>query len=194
MTNALLLKKLKKGDEKAYEFLFKNYYEQLVLFAVKYIHDLDKAKELVQDLFVTFYEKRAQIEIATSIKSYLYNATKNKCINDINSVKTKAKHEEYIKLTTNNKENNIEQTIYKNEMETALMGAIDNLPARCKMVFRMNRLEGLTNPEIAEKLQISKRTVETQISKALKILRSELKPYLANAVVLIMYFCLIYIS
>ena len=181
MNQVLLLKKLRLGDERAYEYLFKTYYEQLVLFAVKYVHDIELAKELVQDLIVSLFEKRSQLDITLSLKSYLYSAVRNRCLNCLNSEKIKGKYEDFVKQHANSKTDAVEEEINHNEMEVALMGAIDKLPPKCKAIFNMNRMEGLSNTEIAEKLNISKRTVETQISKALKILRSEMKPYLAYA-------------
>lgn len=194
MNTVLLQRKLKRGDETAYEHLFKTYYEPLVVFAIRFVYDEEDAKELVQDLFVSLYEKRHQLQISTSLKSYLYSAVRNKCLNKINTEKTKGKYEDYIKNNHTQLTDSIEQDIYKDEMEIALMGAIKKLPPKCKAIFCMNRMDGLSNTEIAEKLRISKRTVETQISKALKLLRTELKPFMVSTGYLILLWLLSFLN
>ncbi|MCG8697561.1 MAG: RNA polymerase sigma-70 factor [Bacteroidales bacterium] len=187
MNESILIKKLRNGEEYAYEQLFKLYYEQLVLFALKMLGDYDSARELVQDLFVDLYDKRKQININTSLKSYLYRSTRNRCYNELNSKKIHLKYENYAKQHISDAEESTENVFNISEMEHAMQVAINKLPAKCKAIFMMNRFEGLSNSEIAEKLTISKRTVETQISKALKILRVELKPFLAHAGILALF-------
>lgn len=170
-----LINRLKSGEEAAYELLFREYYQMLVVFASKYLHDLEDAKELVQDLFVYLYEKREQLEINSSLKSYLFRSVHNRALNHINAQKIRDKHAQYVKDSIQIREGTLEQEIYKTELEQAIHQAIKNLPPKCRQIFQMNRFEGLSNSEIAEKLDLSKRTVETQISKALKILRSKIQ-------------------
>jgi len=173
-----LIDRLKNGNETAYELLFKEYYKVLVIFASKYIKDIEASKELVQELFVHIYEKRENLDINSSLKSYLFRSVHNRSINIINSKKIRDRYaENYIK-NTDIIINTIEQEVNVSEMENALHTAINELPSRCKTIFKMNRFDGLSNNEIAEKLTLSKRTVETQISKALKILRIKLEPYM----------------
>ena len=185
----LLVRRLKEGKESAYEALFKEYYVRLVIHASKYVEDGEVAKELVQDLFVNIYEKRESLNINTSLSSYLYRAVQNRSINYLNTQKNKAKYSQYIQNTTDNYENSVENIIGKSELESALFSAISELPEKCRLIFKLNRFEGLSNGEIAERLELSKRTVETQISKALKILRSKLQVYLNEgvAVVVLMF-------
>jgi len=175
-----LIRKLHAGHESAYEELFRTYYVELSNHAYKYLMDIEVAKEIVQDLFVNIYKKRDKLELNSSLKSYLYRSVHNRCLNHIKAQKTKEKYVAYIKYNSTNAENQIENKIYANELESALLNAISQLPPKCRMVFKMNRMEGLTNSEIAEKLELSKRTVETQITKALKILRTKIRPYLSE--------------
>jgi RNA polymerase sigma-70 factor (family 1) len=177
-----LIKQLREGHERAYEALFKTYYTELVIHANKYLHDIESAKEIVQDLFVNIYEKRYNLDINSSLKSYLYKSVQNRCINVINSSKTKEKYAQYIKHNSAETENQIDKDINVAELENALYHAISDLPPKCKMIFKLNRFDGLTNGEIADKLELSKRTVETQITKALKILRSKLQPYMTESI------------
>lgn len=172
-----LISRLRKGEESAYKWLFSEYYKVLTVFANRYLNDLDSAEEIVQDLFVHLYEKRENLDINISLKSYLFRSTHNRCINYINAKKIRNAHADYVLKTTDIKEDILEQEVNKTEMESALYNAINQLPAKCQSIFKMNRFEGLSNNEIAQQLRISKRTVETQISKALKILRTKIEPY-----------------
>lgn len=182
MKQEQLILKLREGHESAYEALFKDYYRELVIHANRYLYDMDVSKEVVQDLFVNIYEKRHQLDINSSLKSYLYRAVQNRCINQINSKKIREKYVDYVKTNNNDDENLIERSIDASELETALYSAISDLPPKCRMIFKMNRFEGLSNGDIAERLELSKRTVETQITKALKMLRTKLQPLLASGI------------
>ena len=165
---------LKLGKEKAYEQLFHNYYPQLTVFATKYVLDIEMAKEIVQTVFVRLFEKRKSISIQTSIKSYLYQSVRNECLNQIRHDKAHKEHLEQIKQQS--EDTSIEWTdkIIETELEYRIFQSINNLPDKCRQIFNMSRFKGKKNQEIADILKISKRTVETQISKALKILRKEL--------------------
>lgn len=182
----LLIRNLKKGVESAYEALFKTFYTELVIHANRYLYDMDASREIVQNLFVTIYEKRQSLNISSSLKSYLYRAVQNRCINYINAQKTKGKYTNYILNNTKNQDNPIEQNLNATELENALYNAIGELPPKCRMIFKMNRFEGVSNGEIAERLDLSKRTVETQITKALKLLRVKLLPYMEGAMLVLL--------
>lgn len=176
--SSFLINRLRKGEEGAYEMLFKEYYKVLTIFANKYIKDLETSKELVQELFVHLYERRETLDINSSLKSYLFRSVHNRCINHINARKIREKYTEHITHTREIAQNSLEDEVNVSELENALYRAIGELPPKCRAIFKLNRFDGLTNNEIADKLALSKRTVETQISKALKILRLKLEPYM----------------
>lgn len=182
-----LIDRLKQGEEAAYEFLFKEYYQILTVFANKYVKDFETAKEIVQDLFVHLYEKRDKLNIKSSLKSYLFRSTHNRSLNYINAEKIRNKYVEHVKFTSNNTDNSIENEVNKTELEHALYKAIGDLPPKCQTIFKLNRFEGFSNKEIAEKLSLSKRTIETQISKALKILRIKMKPFLTAGIIVLTF-------
>lgn len=138
---------------------------------------MDLAREIVQDFFVKLYEKRNSLSIDTSVKSYLYRSVYNSCINFINQKNMQEKHLKNIILDRNDEEN-LENEINSVELQYKIFEAIEKLPSKCRRIFKMNRLEGFKNDEIAAQLNLSKRTVETQISKALKILRTKLSDYI----------------
>jgi RNA polymerase sigma-70 factor (family 1) len=174
----ILICRLQNGEEAAYKALFTKFYKVLTLFANRYLKDIEASKELVQDLFVHLYERRENIDINSSLKSYLYRSAHNRCINYLNAQKIRLKYAEHVNFTTNAEDNSLEHQVNTIELEHALYKAIGDLPPKCRSIFKMNRFDGLSNTEIAEKLQLSKRTVETQISKALKILRVKMEPYI----------------
>lgn len=188
----MFIKQLRAGEEHAYEMLFKSYYTELVMHANRYLYDFESSREIVQDLFVHIYEKRHHLDINSSLKSYLFRSTQNRCINFINAQKTRNKYIDHIKSKNLIKENSLEKDLEAAELEYNLLAAIGELPPKCRMIFKMNRFEGLSNGEIAERLELSKRTVETQITKALKILREKLKIYMAETIVLIISVGLFY--
>src|SRR4030042_5101155 len=167
----IVVQKLRSGDEKFYKSVFYEYYPLLTYFANRYVNDMEVAKEIVQDLFVKLYEKRFSLNIDLSFKSYLYKSVYNSCINYLNQTALREQHHRQIKNLTNEQTVLTDDIMNMVELEKKIYSEIEKLPAQCKRVFKMNRFDGLSNSEIASRLKLSKRTIETQISKALRILR-----------------------
>lgn len=164
---------LRRGNQATYEDLFKRYYRPLTIFADGYLHDLEEAREVVQDLFVHLYENRTKIMITASLKAYLYAAVKNRCLSRIKQITTKRRHLEEAGRKMDQM-SDLESEIDRNELENKIFELVAGLAPRCRNIFTLSRVDGLTNTEIAKKLGISGRTVETQISKALKVLRDNI--------------------
>ncbi len=160
-----------------FQKIFEEYYPALVVFAKKYVIDLDTAREIVQNFFVKFYEKRNVLNINSSLKSYLYSSVKNSCLNYLKSNSIKQKHYKNISIQET-ESNDWSDKMEETELEEKIYRAVNDLPTQCSKIFKMNRFDGYSNKEIADKLNISKRTVETQISKALKKLREKFKDYI----------------
>lgn len=135
--------------------------------------DLDSSRELVQDLFVSIYENRKSLMITTSLRSYLYQAVRNRCLNHLRKIDVRR---EFQKQAVKNGESDesLEDQILANELEHEIFQIISKLPSKCQEVFNMSRINGMRNQEISDKLDISIRTVETHISNALKVLREKL--------------------
>jgi RNA polymerase sigma-70 factor (ECF subfamily) len=179
--------KLRRGDKKTYEQLFLNNYKNLVLYAKKFVMETETARDLVQDVFIYLWDKREKLNIDKSLGSYLFRAVHNACINYL---KREATKENYIKqflinlhegtYKTTASEDAYELVVHK-DLSERIEWIIETLPEQCRNIFRMSRFRGMKNKEIAEIYSISPRTVETQIYRALKVLKENLKPYLSLA-------------
>lgn len=157
----------------SFEKAFREFYPSLVAFANKQLKDLDASEDIVQELFVYLYEKKDQVTITDSLKPYLFKAIFNRCKSYQRKQMT---HEKYEQSLKDSDQNEYRDLLMETELEERVYREINKLPDRCREVFKLSRFEDLSNDEIADKLNISKRTVETQISKALKSLRSSLDP------------------
>lgn len=173
-----LIQRLNQGDQTAFELLFRFYYPGLVTFASQIILNSEDAEEIVQDFFVRLWIGRQKIKNSASIKYYLFASVKNSSLNYLKKKKISDKICEQLRLLTE-KDPLYNIDLYTvSELQERIRKAIGKLPPRTHEIFRLSRYRGLTNDEIAQRLNLSKRTVETQISNALKILREELKDYM----------------
>jgi len=169
---------LRDGNTRAYEMLFKQWYEPLCRYAHSMLHDRDEAEDIVQKIFCKLWDQHEKLEIHTSIKSYLYRMTHNACLNKIKQLQMQAEHHEMIAYCSIASSNQVEQTLAHKELRQQIELAIATLPERCRQVFLLSRMQNLSYVQIAQQMLISPNTVETQIVKALKILRTKLKDYL----------------
>ncbi|MFA9392434.1 MAG: RNA polymerase sigma-70 factor [Prolixibacteraceae bacterium] len=181
-SDLLLIEKLKNGDNEAFDTLFREYYAKLVCFAQNFSIDQDDAKGIVQELFIKLWERRKQLSVKSSLKSYLYQSVRNACINYLNHQKVEVKRQARIQLPT--KIEFIDQ-IETSELEHEIYQIIESLPVQCKKIFILSRFEDLKYSEIGEKLGISPRTVEVQIGRALKILKNKLKDHFVIILIII---------
>ncbi|HCY40770.1 MAG TPA: RNA polymerase sigma-70 factor [Prolixibacteraceae bacterium] len=179
-----LIVRLKNGDQTAFELLFHFYYPGLVMYSTQFTTDRMEAEEIVQNFFVRFWQRHQQIVPSDSLKNYLFLSVKN---GSLNYLKHKKIEEKYIRSMSELANNHLiyEPDVYvETELQEKIKNAIDLLPEKCREIFIMSRIRGLKNEEIASELNLSKRTVETQISKALKVMRVELKDYAGLLVLL----------
>jgi len=172
-TEGQLLNGITLGEEWAFRYLFDNYYQLLVGFAYRYLNDLDSARNVVQDIIVGLYDKREFIKIHTSLKAHLYQSVRNRALNVLKREKMQRDHHNRI-LEEEKDQSYYEDKLAVNELESRIANVVKDLPGQCRRIYLMSRQEGLSNSDIAADLDISKRTVETQISKALKKIREDL--------------------
>lgn len=178
MKDQLIIEGLARRDRVIFDYLFNYYYSSLCAFSMQYIDDHKSVEDLVQDFFVYLWIESPKLQIRTSLKSYLFSAIKNRCLDYQKHHKITEKYRNYILFSANEDDNSTEHFLSESELRLAIQKSIGKLPPRCREIFEQSRLHGLLNQEIAEKLDISKRTVELQISNALKILRKELAEFL----------------
>jgi RNA polymerase sigma-70 factor (ECF subfamily) len=167
--------KIRNGDRGAFELLFQAMYGQLCAYAERFVGDADNAEEIVQDIFVRVWQKREQIDITYSIKSYLYQSVRNASLNQIKHENIVREHQQYEKAVGSVTDES--DTMVTMELEERIRAAVESLPDERRRIFRMSRDEGLKYKEIAEQLNISVKTVENQIGRALKSLRTDLADY-----------------
>lgn len=160
------------GDERAFDALYKRYVVYLVNIAVKKTDSLDNAKELVQDVFLSFYLRGKELQASNSLKPYLFTALKNKIYNHYYKQLSREKYEKTVANDLRIVTNNLQDDYEAKELNRQLQEKINKLPPQCRTVFLMSREEQLSYKEIAERLNISINTVDQHIQKALRILRS----------------------
>lgn len=156
----------------AFEQLFRKHYRELVNFGISFLNDQNTSEEIVQEVFLNLWKKSAEMSTDRNIKSYLYTSVKNRCLNYIRDHKKFRSYVLDVEIELTSEEtDHLRQEEIRNEIERALA----KLPEKCRQVFEYSRFDELKYREIAEKMDISVKTVEAQMSKALRILAKELK-------------------
>ena len=173
-------------SEKAIDWLFRTHYSYLCKVVYKIIPDTNLVEDLVQEVFYEVWKKQGQININTSVKAYLRRAAVNRSLNYIRDQKIKFEQDEKVPLLES-REASITQKIEAEDLKALIDESIDALPERCRVVFVLSRFEEMSYKEIAEELGISIKTVENQISKALKFLRKALGPYVQFVLLLFLW-------
>ena len=169
--NLLTFKKIKDGDIEAFETLFRSYYEPLCRYAYQFVENLETSEEIVQDLFYVLWKERNNLQIFTSVNGYLYRSVKNKSLQYVEKLTVRDNFKKmYAENSIVETFTPLEELEYK-ELEQKIENVLCRLPGRRQKIFRMNRMEGKKYNEIAQELNISVKTVEAEISKALRELR-----------------------
>lgn len=178
--------RVKQGDEQAFELLFRKYYVRLCGFANKFLNDPEEAREVVQEVFMKIWEGREDIDPEDSLKSYLFKIAQNFSLNKLRKKKVESRYLEILKqVYIEHSEFSGYDSLLVRELDNNITAAINTIPPKCKRVFELSRIDGLKYSEIAEVLNISVKTVEAQMSKALSILRVELKDYLKMLIIIL---------
>jgi RNA polymerase sigma-70 factor, ECF subfamily len=162
-------------DTKSFEHLFKSNYKALCNFAFRYVEDKDDAEEIVQETFVYIWNNKSEADFHTDNIAYLYSAVKNRCLNHIKHLSIREVYKSHV---TFHHSESATSNMDIFDLEDKIEKGLKNLSEKCREVFLSSRYEGLKNKEIAEKYDISVKTVENQIGKALKHFSEYLKDYI----------------
>ncbi len=173
MSDRDLLKAIRHGDTVAFRQVFDACYEGLCGYACTMLKDMDEAEDLVQSLFLKLWEKRNDISIEQTVRSYLFKAVYHQCLNQLEHRSVQIRHQQYKRYE--NQYAVQRPDVFPEELEENIRQAIESLPEQCRIIFNMSRYEELKYAEIAARLGLSVNTVENQVSKALKILRAKIK-------------------
>lgn len=165
------------NDEKALELIFERYYKYLVVTAFNVVNDSHKARDLVQDVFFNFWKKREALNIQTSLKSYLRKAVINRALDEIKKQKRMIWDEEVVEYNQPVQKEEAINNLAAEDLQQVINYAIDQLPEKCRLVFSLSRFEEMSHKEIAAHLSISVKTIENQITKALKVIRSAVEKH-----------------
>lgn len=172
------VQEIKKGNKVVFEQVFKFYYDSLLRFAFRYVESEVVAEGLVQDVFLWVWDNREEWNVEEKLSTYLYRAVKYKAVDHWRHERTKQKYmEDFSERTVSHTEPQTIDEAQEDKFVQHVQNAIEELPKRARMVYKLSRLEGLTYREIADVLEISPKTVETHMSRALDSLRKQLSEY-----------------
>ena len=176
LTDNELFEKLKEGNENAFRVLFLKYYGPLCVFALQFLAEKGKSEEVVQEVFFRIWMKREQLHIETSVKQYFFRSVRNECLNNLQHRQVRQKYSRKV-LEDLKHEPNPEPYFLEVGLQQKIEKSIHSLPEKRREIFRLSRVEGLKYHEIADRMNISVKTVEAQMGMALKQLREMLKDY-----------------
>jgi len=178
-TDEQLLLLVKEDDNVAFRKLFDRFYQQLLGTSINMLKDKDLAKDVVQEVFLQIWKRRSTLNINSSVGGYLKRSVINRSLNKIRAKKSFIDTDHLAEKVS--EEPSAVDYLEEEDLQKAMKTALDTLPDRCRTIFVMKRLEGMSQKEIAGELGISPKTVENQITKALKVLKESVKPFLNNS-------------
>ena len=180
------------GDESSFERVYRYYYPRLNYFAQQYLQDAEISKNIVQDVFTELWDRRNNLQNDTNLNAWLFTVTKNKSLKIISRLKSQQNYDTYIKgrqldVNYNALSDFDTSNFIFEELQSRVESALEKLSPACRKVFEMSRFEDKKNKEIAEELNLSIKTVEAQITKALRSLKTDLKDYLPLYYILFLF-------
>jgi RNA polymerase sigma-70 factor (ECF subfamily) len=172
-----LIKQIKAGDNSAFNTLFRKHYAYLCMVVLRMTQSKEQAEDIVQEVFLEVWRKKKQLDIKTAVKSYLHRAAVNKTLNKIRDKKFDFDQDEEKLDSMATMQSSPLQKMQGEELQSVIKTAYESLPEKCRIVFSMVKYEAMSYKETAEKLEISVKTVENQMSKALRIMREAINKY-----------------
>ncbi|MDR0825495.1 MAG: RNA polymerase sigma-70 factor [Prevotella sp.] len=178
LNGVFIFKKIKDGDIKAFEQVFRQYYTSLYMYAFGITGKKEVSEEIVQELFYTLWKDRGTLDITLSLKNYLYGAVRNKSLQYCEHRRVKDRYREQALSMNEIPEDTPQEQLEYKELEDMINRTLNKLPDRRLRIFRMHRMEGKKYKEIAELLSISVKTVEAEMTKTYQLLRQEIDNYI----------------
>lgn len=175
ISDNLLVTRIQHNDKDAFKSLYNRYSKKIYFFSLKHLSNNIEAEELVQSVFINVWENRKSLDATLSVKAYIYKAAVNYIYNYL---RKKIIHARFIESEIQKGEIYSDLTyeqVFLNDLERSINSVVETLPSQQQKIFRLSRYEGMTHKEIASKLDLSVRTVENQMYRALKVLRTILK-------------------
>jgi RNA polymerase sigma-70 factor (ECF subfamily) len=183
-----LYERLRAGDERAFGAIYERYADRLYTYVYGRFRSHDVSFEITQELFASLWTRRSELSFHTSLSGYLFAATRYQMSRHIRKSKMRAVYfEDFESFRLSLPDNSNEETIYLHELEAAVERGLKELPSRCEEIFRLSRQHNLTIREIAARLKISHKTVENQLTVALKHLRVALREFIAGIAAMITF-------
>ncbi len=173
-----MINAIARGDERAFEQLFREMYARLCVYAESLVRDHEQAEDLVQGVFCDLWEKREKLRIEVSLSAYLFRAVYHEALNVLKHERVKQEFARFVEEHGKQSENNVEEFFLqesRNEVLAEIKRAVDSLPEQCREIFLLSRFAGKKSADIAGLLNISVRTVETQLYRAMRTLRAKLE-------------------
>ena len=180
MTDHELLERLRAGDDGVYDAIFHEHYPRLVGLADSMLRDRGTAEEIAQDVMLELWRRRESLRLEASLGAYLLRATRNRALNHVRHQRIVRRAEPFAAAEIAPVQPTDRRSVQA-EIDAALHDAVRDLPARCREVFELSRVHGLSYAEIAHTMEISVKTVEAQMGKALRTLRERLAPWLPTS-------------
>ena len=174
LSDSQLLSLLKEHDQAAFRELYERYWDKLFVTAVHRMGNESEAEEIVQDIFVTLWQRRNELELTASLATYLSVAVKYQVITRLAGLARRKKRDASLALNALPAAESTTDWLSEKELQRQIEQCINNLPEKCRIVFQMSREQHLTNKEIADKLGVSEKTVEGHITKAIRTLRDNI--------------------
>ncbi len=187
-TDQSILALLRADDDHAMERIFEEYYSYLITTAYHVLMDQHQAKDLVQDVLFHFWSKKGTLTIESGLKSYLRRSVVNRSIDQIRRKKRFGVAEEITDYNQASTDVSTQELMETSDLQGAIMAAVENLPERCKLIFSLSRFEDMSHQQISDQLDISKKTIENQMTKALKTIRKAIQQYKDLAIFVFAYF------
>lgn len=178
MTDGELLDGLRRGESAAFDAIFRTWYAPLVRMAESLLHEPMAAEEVVQDVMLELWRRRAVLAVSESLRAYLFQSTRNRSLNHIRRRRVEHRGEPQVARLLPDSAPDADAAMGERELASAIDDAVRALPPRCREVFELSRVHGLRYAEIASVLEISVKTVEAQMGKALRLMRERLAPWL----------------